>query len=99
MKSLKSVFILLVVFLLASFNVMASAGGGMEGKPDNSYVTVPDGTCITISVEGIDLEKCTLSPSSPQSGLQSWICPPPEVGDEPVVVCSDVKVEDEEEDK
>ena len=86
---------LAVVFLVMSFNVMASAGGGQEGKPNNSYVTVPDGTCITISVEGIDLEKCTLSPSSPQSGLQSWICPPPEPGDEPFVVCSDVKLDDD----
>ena len=93
----KDGFILLVVFMLASFNVMASAGGGQEGKPDNSYVTVPDGACITISVEGIDLEKCALSPSSPQSGLQSWICPPADPGDEPIVVCSDVKVEDESE--
>ena len=95
-KELKYGFILAVVFILASFNVLASAGGGMEGKPDNSYITVTDGACITISVEGIDLEKCTLSPSSPQSGLQSWICPPPAPGDEQVVVCSDVKVEDED---
>lgn len=87
---------ILAILMLSPFMANASAGGGMEGKPDNSYVTVQDGTCVTISVEGIDLEKCTLSPSSPQSGLQSWICPPPEVGDEPVVVCSGVEVEDDE---
>ena len=98
-KELKYGFILAVVFILASFNVLASAGGGMEGKPDNSYITVTDGACITISVEGIDLEKCTLSPSSPQSGLQSWICPPEldsETG-ETVVICATVN-ENEDDD-
>ena len=83
-----------IVVMLMAFSQLANAEGGKHGQPDNSYIVVPDGTCITIAVEGIDLEKCTLSPSSPHSGLQSWICPPPVVGDEPIVVCSDVEVED-----
>ena len=95
MKSFKSGLILLVVFMLASFNVGASAGGGMEGKPDNSYITVDDGTCVTIVVAGVDLEKCSLSPSSPQSGLQIWICPPELDADGNITrVCSTVEVED-----
>ena len=77
----------------------ASAGGDMKGKPDNSFITVPDGTCVTLAVEGVDLEKCTLSPSSPQSGLQSWICPPEldsETG-ETVIICATVN-ENEDDD-
>lgn len=90
--------ILLMAMMVAPFVVTASAGGGMEGKPDNSYITVEDGTCVTLAVAGVDLVKCTLSPASPQSGLQVWICPPPvdENGDV-TVVCADIKVESEEE--
>ena len=86
----------MIMIMLLFTPFMANAEGGMNGKPDNSYIVVPDGTCITIAVEGIDLEKCTLSPSSPQSGLQSWICPPEELGSEPVVVCSTVTVKDDD---
>lgn len=86
--------ILVVVFVFISPNVMA--GGDQHGKPDNSYITVPDGTCVTIVVEGVDLEKCTLSEASPQSGLQAWICPPESdpVGD-PIVICVDVNPEED----
>ena len=100
MKKLLFVSLLISPFMAAESQDGANAGGGgMVGKPDNSFITVPDGTCVTLAIEGVDLEKCTLSPSSPQSGLQSWICPPEldsETG-ETVVICATVN-ENEDDD-
>ena len=87
---------LFVLVMIMSFSQLANAEGGKHGQPDNSYITVPDGQCVTLAVAGIDLEDCELSPSSPQSGLQSWICPP-DVDDEGnvIVICSDVEADDD----
>ena len=95
--------LLMIALLVTPFMALAAhdganaGGGGMVGKPDLSYIVVEEGKCVTIVVSGIDLEKCTLSPASPQSGLDAWICPPPidENGDE-IVICNPLPPEDDE---
>ena len=103
--------ILLLSFLLMSFNVTALAsqdganagGGGQVSKPDLSYIVVEEGACVTIVVAGVDIEKCTLSEASPQSGLQAWICPPTVDYDgntdtDEIVICNDATAEGDTED-
>ena len=80
-------YILAGILALTSGRVLA--GGGKKGQPDLSPVEVPSESCVVIVPPGVDLETCTISPSSPQSGLQAWICPA-----DNVVVC-DAVVEDE----
>ena len=103
----KLFFKLFMIALLCSpFMALASEGGGsgdgggMVNRPDLSYIIVEPGECVTLAVAGVDLEKCSISPASPQSGLEAWICPPPidENGDE-IVICNPAATDEDSEDE
>lgn len=71
---MKRIIVALLIMMVSTI-ACSSAGGGMKGKPDLSPIVIDEENCAVIVVQGIDASKCIENPSSPQSGIESWICP------------------------